>query len=82
MEAYDDSLEKLKQSFKDFCLKTPFQGRIFANGDSPEVLEVTENLPRNVSLFGFSANNDFQILNFMQDKDGSNFVLFDKGQKQ
>ena len=78
LEAYDDSLEKLKQSFKDFCLKTPFQGRIFANGDSPEVVEVIENLPRNVSLFGFSANNDFQILNFMQDKDGSNFVLFDK----
>ena len=78
LEAYDDSFEKLKQSFKDFCLKTPFQGRIFANGDSPEVVEVIENLPRNVSLFGFSANNDFQILNFMQDKDGSNFVLFDK----
>ena len=40
LEAYDDSLEKLKKSFKDFCLKTPFQGRIFANGDSPEVVEV------------------------------------------
>ncbi len=78
LETYDNSLEKLKQSFKDFCLRTPFQGRIFANGDSPEVLEVIENLPRNVSLFGFSENNNFQVLNFTQDKDGSNFVLFDK----
>ena len=78
LEAYDNSFEKLKQSFKDFCLRTPFQGRIFANGDSSEVLEVIENLPRNVSLFGFSENNNFQILNFTQDKDGSNFVLFDK----
>jgi UDP-N-acetylmuramate--alanine ligase len=78
LETYDNSLQKLKQSFKDFCLRTPFQGRIFANGDSPEVIEVIENLPRNVSLFGFSENNDFQILNFTQDKDGSNFIFFDK----
>ena len=78
LETYDNSLEELKKSFKDFCLNTPFQGRIFANGDSIEVTEVIENLPRNVSSFGFSDNNDFQILDFTQNKDGSDFVLFDK----
>ena len=78
LETYNNSLVELKQSFKDFCLNTPFQGRIFANGDSTEVTEVVENLPRNVSSFGFSDKNDFQILDFTQNKDGSDFVLFDK----
>ena len=78
LETYGNSFKNLKKSFRKFCLNIPFQGKLFANGDYQEVLEVVENLPRNLSLYGFEDINDLQILEFTQNKNGSHFVLFDK----
>lgn len=82
LETYNNNIEELKKSFKNFCLNIPFHGRIFANGDSLEVLDVIENLPRNVTSYGFSEINDFQISDFSQNKNGSEFSLLNKSNKK
>ena len=82
LETYNNNIEELKKSFKNFCLNIPFHGRIFANGDSLEVLDVIENLPRNITSYGFSEINDFQISDFSQNKNGSEFSLLNKSNKK
>lgn len=82
LETYNNNIEELKKSFKNFCLNIPFHGRIFANGDSSEVLDVIENLPRNITSYGFSEINDFQISDFSQNKNGSEFSLLNKSNKK
>ena len=75
LETYQNSLHELKKSFRKFCLNIPFHGKLFVNGDSREIKEVVEKLPRNIVSFGFDKKNDIQILKFQQTSKGSSFSL-------
>ena len=75
LETYQNSLHELKKSFRKFCLNIPFHGKLFVNGDSREIKEVVEKLPRNIVSFGFDEKNDIQIFKFQQTSKGSSFSL-------
>ncbi len=82
LEAYDNNFETLKNSFREFCMNVPFQGKIFMNGDFRETQEIVKNLPRTVISFGFERENDYLISNYKQQNQKSFFSIEDTQNKK
>jgi UDP-N-acetylmuramate--alanine ligase len=61
MDFYKSDLE-LETAFRNFALQVPFYGRVFACGDDLRLRRALTNFPKNVSYFGFNADNDFRVV--------------------
>jgi len=56
-----DDIEQIKKSFSLMLRQVPAKGLILANGDDPNVVEVTRNGFSRVITFGFGEHNDARI---------------------
>tara|TARA_Y100001970_G_scaffold290274_1_gene423365 strand:- start:17259 stop:18647 length:1389 start_codon:yes stop_codon:yes gene_type:complete len=72
---YDNSFEKLKNSFIEFTTKLPFNGIIIVCGDDRNIRELLPMFPRKVITYGFNSSNDFQLTKYLSDKFKSSFYL-------
>lgn len=66
METYDNSFEKLKQTFVQFIHKLPFYGLAIVCCDDPVIREITDKFNRRTMTYGLSDRAEIQAANIQQ----------------
>lgn len=79
LEYYKDEGEML-DSFKYFFNQHSSDSFIFTNGDDEKTRIVTNESRAQKIYFGFSDKNDYKIIDFSQNKNGSTFSITKNGQ--
>ena len=77
---YDNSFDKLRETFLSFVHNLPFYGLLVACIDDPEVRRLLPDVQRQTVTYGFSPDADFRAENFHQEGPRSSFTVRYRGQ--
>ena len=77
---YDNSFDKLRETFLSFVHNLPFYGLLVACIDDPEVRRLLPDVQRQTVTYGFSPDADFRAENFHQEGPRSSFTVRHRGQ--
>jgi UDP-N-acetylmuramate--alanine ligase len=66
MQTYDNDFNKLKQAFLDFLHRLPFYGLAIVCIDNPVIREILPQISRPMITYGFSADADISVYDFVQ----------------
>jgi len=75
MGSYDGDFNKMKSYFVEFLHNLPFYGLAVLCIDDPVVAEIMPRVARPVITYGFSANADYRIVHWQQDKQFTEFEV-------
>ena len=79
---YDNSFEKLLDSFVMFAANVPFYGYMVINGDDKNVKKISNRISRTQITFGESKKNNYRINSINSRKGKQHFEIFDKRNKK
>ena len=77
---YNNSFEKLRETFLSFVHNLPFYGLLVACIDDPEVRRLLPDVQRQTVTYGFSPDADFRAENFHQEGPRSSFTVRHRGE--
>ena len=77
---YDNSFDKLRETFLSFVHNLPFYGLLVACIDDPEVRRLLPDVQRQTVTYGFSPDADFRAENFHQEGPRSSFTVRHRGE--
>lgn len=72
MKTYDYSLEKLKDSFIQYCNNTCVFGTVILCSDDKNVNDITEKINRKIITYGFNESADCRLISINKEKDAFN----------
>lgn len=75
MGSYDGDFNKLKNYFIEFLHNLPFYGLAVLCIDDPVVRDIMPRVARPVITYGFSDQADYQVLNWQQNEQHSQFEV-------
>jgi UDP-N-acetylmuramate--alanine ligase len=82
MSTYNNSMERLYDTFIQFLHALPFYGLAVLCGDDEGIRKVLPRVQRLNVTYGFNVENDVQLLNYQQEGLSSSFVINHKPRKQ
>jgi len=82
MSTYENSMDRLYDTFIQFVHALPFYGLAVLCGDDPGIRAVLSRIQRLNVTYGFGVNNDVQIIDYHQEGMRSYFVVNHKPRKQ
>jgi len=80
LECYD-GMEDLENSFLTYMNRVPFYGMVVYNNDDPTLVKLSEKITRTSASFGQSVGSDYQAVDLQLTDGGSQFVMFNRGEK-
>lgn len=75
LETYNNDMQCLRESFKQFVAKLPFYGVAVVCSDDDNLAKIIPELSRRVITYGSAETCDTQLLEYTQSNDKSNILI-------
>lgn len=72
---YYGHMRKLRQAYLSFLNKVPFYGLCVFWGEDPNLKLIRPRITRRIKTYGFSGKQDYKILNYETQAQGSRFLV-------